>query len=245
HPPASSLTQTPAGRCRTPKRHQFSDYWAMSSRYEGKPTRPRAPGSVAGVFAAIDTHLVVALPARSLSDLARIGRDFGGTRAVPPDAHGREAMRNRIFAALAGVALMFATTTSAAADVTVAPGGATPGTASNFTLVGHNPLFNRGMNAALAIFKHFVYVGNRSDGSNSCGDLNGTGPVVPVLTPTNPDGTCTHVHPGILIVDVHDPADPTVVGEIPAAVAAPNAAGEPAGVPSRELRVWPQRKLVI
>ncbi len=43
--------------------------------------------------------------------------------------------------------------------------------ANNFELIGHNPLFNRGMNAALAIFDHFVYIGNRSDGSNSCGDL--------------------------------------------------------------------------
>jgi hypothetical protein len=117
--------------------------------------------------------------------------------------------------------------------------------ASNFELVGHEPLFNRGMNAALAIFDHFAYVGNRSDGSNSCGDLNGTGPVAPVLTPTNPDGTCTHVHPGILIVDIDDPAHPAVVGEIPASVAAPSAAGSPDGVTSRELRVWPEKKLLI
>jgi hypothetical protein len=133
--------------------------------------------------------------------------------------------------------------------VGVGNGGGTPGTSQNFQLVGHNALFNRGMNAALAIFKRsgrtFVYVGNRSDGSNSCGDLNGSGPVVPVLTPTNPDGTCTHVHPGILIVEVTDPAHPTVVGEIPVNVAAPNAAGQPEGVTSRELRVWPARKLLI
>jgi hypothetical protein len=117
--------------------------------------------------------------------------------------------------------------------------------ASNFELVGHDPLFNRGMNAAIAIFDHFVYVGNRSDGSSSCGDLNGTGPVSPVLTPSNSDGTCTHVHPGILIVDIHDPGNPTVVGEIPVGVAAPNAAGTPEGVTSRELRVWPQKKLLV
>src|SRR2546422_681119 len=75
---------------------------------------------------------------------------------------------------------------SATSQVVVGLGGGTPGTSQNFTLVGHNPLFNRGMNAALAIFDHFVYIGNRSDGSNSCGDLNGTGPIAPVLTPTNP-----------------------------------------------------------
>ena len=113
---------------------------------------------------------------------------------------------------------------------------------SNFELVGSNPLFNRGMNAALAIFDHFVYVGNRTDASSSCGDLNGAGPIVPVLPPTNPDGTCTHVHPGILIVDVADPTHPLVVGEIPAEVAVPNAAGQPVGVTSRELRVWPDKK---
>jgi hypothetical protein len=154
-------------------------------------------------------------------------------------------MRHRVIVALAGLTLVLTTASPALGDSTVAPGGGTPGTASNVVLVGHNPLFNRGMNAALAVFRHYVYVGNRSDGSTSCGDLSGTGPVVPVLTPTNPDGTCTHVHPGILIVDVHDPATPTVVGEIPASVAAPNAAGQPAGVTSRELRVWPQRKLLI
>lgn len=115
----------------------------------------------------------------------------------------------------------------------------------NFELVGHDPLFGRGMNAALAIYGHYAYVGNRSDGSSSCGDLNGTGPVAPVLTPTNPDGTCTHVHPGVLVVDVGDPANPAVVGEIPAEVAAPNAAGAPVGVTSRELRVWPRKKLLV
>jgi hypothetical protein len=102
------------------------------------------------------------------------------------------------------------------------------------------------MNAALALFDHYAYIGNRTDGSNSCGDLNGAGPIAPVLTPTNPDGrTCTHVHPGILIVDIQDPANPTVVGEIPVEVAAPNAAGQPVGVTSRELRVWPEKKLLI
>jgi hypothetical protein len=101
------------------------------------------------------------------------------------------------------------------------------------------------MNAALAIFDHFLYVGNRSDGSDSCGDLNSAGAIAPVLTPTNPDGTCTHVRPGIQIVDIANPAAPRVVGEIPAEVAAPNAAGDPQGVTSRELRVWPQKKLLI
>jgi len=141
--------------------------------------------------------------------------------------------------------LLLAFTSSAAGDVGVGPGGGTPGTSQNFQLVGSNPLFNRGMNAALAIFDHFVYVGNRSDGSNSCGDFNFTGPIAPVLTPTAPDGTCPHVHPGILIVDIDNPQNPVVVGEIPVSVAAPNAAGTPEGVTSRELRVWPDKKLLI
>jgi len=141
--------------------------------------------------------------------------------------------------------LLLVIATSAAGDVGVGPGGGTPGTSQNFQLVGSNPLFNRGMNAALAIFDHFLYVGNRSDGSNSCGDLNSTGPIAPVLTPTAPDGTCQHVHPGILIVDIDNPQNPVVVGEIPVGVAAPNAAGTPEGVTSRELRVWPDQKLLI
>jgi hypothetical protein len=49
-------------------------------------------------------------------------------------------------------------------QVTVGAGGGTPGTSQNFTLVGSNPLFNRGMNA---IFDHFVYIGNRTDGSSA------------------------------------------------------------------------------
>src|SRR5262245_23971373 len=71
--------------------------------------------------------------------------------------------------------------------VGVGTGGGTPGTSQNFQLVGHNALFDRGMNAALTMFtrhgRTFVYVGNRTDGSDSCGDLNGSGPVVPVLPP--------------------------------------------------------------
>lgn len=151
----------------------------------------------------------------------------------------------RLLSLLTLVSLALALPSAANATVVVGPGGGTPDTSLNFEQVGHNALFNRGENAAIAIFDHFIYIGNRSDGSNSCGDFNGTGPIVPVLTPTNPDGTCTHVHPGILIVDIQDPTEPRVVGEIPADIAAPNAAGQPAGVTSRELRVWPQKKLLI
>src|SRR2546425_8336540 len=126
----------------------------------------------------------------------------------------RSAIIPLLVVSLVSVSLLGPVHARAAAEVGAR--GGTPGTSSNFELVGNNSLFDRGMNAALAIFDHFVYVGSRTDGSNSCGDLNSIGPIVPVLPPTNPDGTCTHVHPGILIVDIADPANPTVVGEIPA-----------------------------
>ncbi len=138
----------------------------------------------------------------------------------------------------------------ARSDTGVGPGGGTPGTSMNFTLVGHNDLsaseldgnpVPRGMNAAPAFFDHFIYIGNRTDGSNSCGDLNASGPVVPVLPPTAPDGTCPHVHPGILVVDVADPSDPTVVGEFGTEFVS----GANVGQTSRELRVWPEEKLLM
>src|ERR1700687_1897910 len=99
----------------------------------------------------------------------------------------------------------------------------------NVKLVGHDPLFNRGMNAALAIYDHFAYVGNRTDGSASC--VGATG---------RPSGdTCPHPHPGILILDIKNPASPKVVGEI----------GKPyagnIGITTRELRIWPDKKLLI
>jgi len=120
-------------------------------------------------------------------------------------------MKRRLLLAATGLALVLATAAAVPGNVGVGAGGGTPGTSRNFTLVGHNPLFDRGMNAAPTIFDHFVYIGNRTDGSNSCGDFNATGPVAPVLPPTNPDGTCPHVHPGILVVDVANPASPVTV----------------------------------
>ncbi|MBV8726690.1 MAG: hypothetical protein JO233_02810 [Candidatus Eremiobacteraeota bacterium] len=99
----------------------------------------------------------------------------------------------------------------------------------NVELVGSNPLYNRGMNAALAIYDHYVYIGNRTDSSSIC--VGATG---------EPSGdTCPHPHPGILIVDVQNPAQPTIVGEV----------GKPyagnLGITTRELRVWPDKKLLI
>lgn len=82
-----------------------------------------------------------------------------------------------------------------------------------FELVGHSDLGARGMNAALAVVGDTVYVGSRTD--------------------------APHPHAGVLIVDVRDPASPTVVGEI----------GPPdedlVFMSSRELRADPDRHLLF
>ena len=142
-------------------------------------------------------------------------------------------MRSKLLVAMTAAAMLIlpigassaaisATHTRAQSAADVAP--AIPGTSSNFELIGHNSLFNRGMNAAAAIFGNYMYVGNRTDASNTC-----------------PDGTtgCDHPHPGILILNIADPANPTVVGEI-----GPPFAGN-VGITTRELRVWPQKKLLM
>jgi hypothetical protein len=90
------------------------------------------------------------------------------------------------------------------------------GTSSNFVLIGHNSLFDRGENAAPALFGHYIYVGNRTDGTPQHG-----------------------VHTGVQVVDIADPANPVVVGQIPL---------DPtmtAGYTSRELRVWPQQQVLM
>jgi LVIVD repeat len=104
-------------------------------------------------------------------------------------------------------------------------------TLSNFELVGQNPLFARGMNSAAAIYGNHLYVGNRTDGSDMCVPATGE--------PDSDVRGCPHTHPGVLTLDISNPASPQVVDEI----------GPPleANVreTSRELRVWPQRKLLI
>src|SRR5438876_1114985 len=135
----------------------------------------------------------------------------------------------RLLSLLALISLVLALPSAANAAVGVGPGGGTPGTSSNFVLVGSNPLFNRGMNAALAIFDHYVYIGNRTDGSSTCG----------IGDPRGPGANCPHPHPGVLILDIKNPANPTVVGET-----GPPFEGN-AGITSRELRVLPQHKLLM
>lgn len=91
----------------------------------------------------------------------------------------------------------------------------TAGTASNFTLVGHNSLFDRGENAAPALFDHYIYVGSRTDG----------------FPP--------HLHSGVQVVDIADPTNPVDVGEIPLDPTMT------AGYTSRELRVWPEQQVLM
>jgi LVIVD repeat len=87
--------------------------------------------------------------------------------------------------------------------------------AESFEVVGRDPLLSRGMNSAAAAYKNYLYVGSRTDGSS------------------------THSHPGVLVVDIKRPSSPRVVGEI-----GPPNHGIP-GETSRELRVWPQQRLLL
>ena len=90
-----------------------------------------------------------------------------------------------------------------------------PDTPGSFTLVGHNPLESRGMNAAIAVNKGFVYAGSRTDGSNG------------------------RTRAGIMIVDARNPADPKTAGMM-----APPLEGNPQES-SRELRVWRSQEILI
>ena len=83
-------------------------------------------------------------------------------------------------------------------------------------LVGHSPLNNRGMNAALAIHGDYAYVGSRTDAKLE--NANGA---------------------GVLVVDISDPAAPEVVHQI-----GPPDEANP-GETSREMRVWPEEELLI
>src|SRR3954453_24253145 len=90
---------------------------------------------------------------------------------------------------------------------------ASPKAPGTFELLGHDPLLNRGMNAALAVHGRYAYIGSRTDG--------------------------THPNSEVLVVDVGDPRNPSVVGRI----------GRPyeanVGESSRELRVLPDQDLLL
>src|SRR5437762_1828145 len=148
-------------------------------------------------------------------------------------------MKRRLLIALSLLGLVLALPLVALGDVGVGSGGGTPGTSLSFQFVGHNDLSGheldgntvpRGMNSQVTIYGHYAYIGNRTDGSSTCGFGDPRG----YLTQN-----CPHPHPGILIADIADPANPTVVGEI-----GPPYAGQ-VGITTRELRVWPQKKLLM
>jgi hypothetical protein len=80
--------------------------------------------------------------------------------------------------------------------------------------VGHEPLMDRGMNAAMAIHGDFAYIGSRTDGGH--------------------EGM---QHGGIMVVDISDPSEPTLLTDTPLDAAA--------GESSRELRVWRSQDVLI
>ena len=140
--------------------------------------------------------------------------------------------RSALLLALVLTVSVFGPATASRGDETVGPGGGTPGTSSNFELVGHNALFSRGMNAALAVSDGVVYVGNRTDGSSRCG-------LGDPRRETLGLDACPHPNPGILVVNATDPSNPQVVNEI-----GPPYAGN-VGETTRELRVWASQDLLI
>jgi hypothetical protein len=83
----------------------------------------------------------------------------------------------------------------------------------SLTQVGHDPLMNRGMNAAAALHGDYAYIGSRTDGGH--------------------EGM---PHGGIMVVDISDPSDPTLLGPPFDAMA---------GESSRELRVWRSQDILI
>jgi hypothetical protein len=81
--------------------------------------------------------------------------------------------------------------------------------------VGHEPLLNRGMNAAIAIHGHYAYIGSRTDGTDPAR------------------------HAGVMIVDISRPSHPRIVREMQ-----PPLEGN-VGESSRELRVWHSQDILV
>ncbi|MBE2320657.1 hypothetical protein DVA67_032150 [Solirubrobacter sp. CPCC 204708] len=90
-----------------------------------------------------------------------------------------------------------------------------PDTPGAFSLVGHHDLQSRGMNAAIAVNKGWVYVGSRTDGSNG------------------------RTKAGIMILDAKNPSAPRL-----ATTMVPPLEGNPQES-SRELRVWRSQDILI
>lgn len=109
-----------------------------------------------------------------------------------------------------------------AALILVLPAAATaapPPKTGSLAQVGHDPLMDRGMNAAMAIQGDYAYIGSRTDGGHIDEE---TGEPMP--------------HGGIMIVDISDPSDPDLLG--------PPFDQKP-GESSRELRVWRSQDVLI
>src|SRR3954465_7042086 len=129
----------------------------------------------------------------------------------PYDVKTSAALPGPAFEAVAGpLRIADWVTHQRAAEEPVPAASSFPG---KLELVGHDPLMNRGMNAAIAVHGRYVYVGSRTDG--------------------------THPNSEVFVVDVADPAKPSVVGRI----GRPNEAN--VGESSRELRVLPDQNLLL
>jgi len=96
--------------------------------------------------------------------------------------------RGRRGVAVAALAALSLAGAGAATGIRPASATTTAGTSLNFQLVGHTSLFDRGENAAMALYGHYLYVGSRSDG--------------------------THLHSGVEVVDATNPSQPSIVDEI-------------------------------
>jgi len=145
------------------------------------------------------------------------GTANGELQALEPRARWPRVIGAAIFIAmpLVGAGCTGEASGDGAGPVSKEPAPAARVLPGSLRLVGHDPLFARGMNAALAVVDDYVYVGSRTDGSRS------------------------HAHPGVLVVDVSDPSSPRVIHEI-----GPPDQGDP-GETSRELRVWPTKDLLL
>lgn len=113
---------------------------------------------------------MVALRPRGIGGPRKVGAHIG----YGLDQEGRisgllRTRLMRLMTAVSVVSLSLFAPASGHAAVVVNPGGGTPGTFLNFELVGHNPLFARGENAALAIFDHFMYIGTAATARTRAG----------------------------------------------------------------------------
>ena len=120
----------------------------------------------------------------------------------------------RLKALMAVVALMVVLPGTVTASPQEAASAEQP--TGTLTLVGSNPLMNRGMNAAIAIHGDYAYIGSRTDFYEDALDAS-----------------------GIMVVDISDPSSPEVVNVF----GPPDTAN--AGESSRELRVWQSQDILI